>query len=67
MANASLQGSLDSFKLPEILTFLSTARKTGTLVVESTSWKSSVTSVSSPAREAGVARERAGRGTVDIV
>ena len=42
MANASLQGSLDSFKLPEILTFLSTARKTGTLVVESTSWKSSV-------------------------
>ena len=42
MANASLQGNLDSFKLPEILTFLSTARKTGTLVVESTSWKSSV-------------------------
>jgi hypothetical protein len=42
MANASLQGSLESFKLPEILTFLSTARKTGTLVVESGMWKSSV-------------------------
>lgn len=42
MANASLQGSLDSFKLPEILTFLTTARKTGTLVVENGTWKSSV-------------------------
>src|ERR1051326_1823073 len=42
MANASLQGSLESFKRPEILTFLSTARKTGTLVVESGMWKSSV-------------------------
>jgi hypothetical protein len=42
MATPSLQGSLDSFKLPEVLTFLSTARKSGTLVVESGSWKSSV-------------------------
>jgi hypothetical protein len=43
MASApSLQGSLDSFQLPEVLTFLSTARKSGTLVVESLSWKSSI-------------------------
>lgn len=42
MPNASLQGTLESFQLPEILTFLSTARKTGTLVVESGMWKSSV-------------------------
>lgn len=42
MANASLQGSLDSFKLPEVLTFLSTTRKNGTLVVESLGWKSSI-------------------------
>ncbi|HEV2720621.1 MAG TPA: DUF4388 domain-containing protein, partial [Thermoanaerobaculia bacterium] len=42
MAAPSLQGSLDSFKLPEVLTFLSTARKSGTLAVESTSWRSSI-------------------------
>ncbi len=42
MAAPSLQGSLDSFKLPEVLTFLSTARKTGTLAVESASWRSSI-------------------------
>lgn len=42
MPTASLQGSLESFKLPEVLTFLSTTRKSGTLVVESTSWKSSL-------------------------
>src|SRR6185436_4987942 len=42
MANASLQGDLDSFRLPEVLTFLNTTRKTGTLVVESASWKSSI-------------------------
>ena len=40
MATASLQGSLDSFRLPEVLTFLSTARKTGTLAVESSAWRS---------------------------
>jgi len=42
MAASSLQGNLDSFTLPEVLTFLSTARKTGTLAVESASWKSSI-------------------------
>src|ERR1051325_1071886 len=38
----SLQGSLDSFRLPEVLTFLSTTRKSGTLVVESLSWRTSI-------------------------
>jgi hypothetical protein len=42
MANASLQGNLESFRLPEVLTFLSTARKTGTLDVESAAWKASL-------------------------
>jgi len=42
MANASLQGNLESFRLPEVLTFLSTARKTGTLDVESATWKASL-------------------------
>lgn len=42
MASASLQGNLESFRLPEILTFLNTSRKTGTLDVESSAWKSSL-------------------------
>jgi len=33
MQTPSLSGSLDSFKLPEVLTFLSTTRKSGTLMV----------------------------------
>jgi hypothetical protein len=33
MASVSLQGSLGSFKLPEVLTFLSTTRKSGTLTL----------------------------------
>lgn len=35
MAEAVLQGSLTSFKLPDVLTFLSMARQTGTLIVSS--------------------------------
>ena len=38
----SLQGNLDSFRLPEVLTFLSNARKTGTLDVESSAWSASL-------------------------
>ena len=34
MATPSLQGSLDSFRLPDVLTFLDTTRKSGTLTVE---------------------------------
>src|ERR1043165_519957 len=41
-AAPSLQGSLESFRLPEVLTFLSTTRKSGTLVVESLSWRTSI-------------------------
>jgi len=41
MATASLQGNLDSFRLPEVLTFLNTARKSGTLHVESGSLQKS--------------------------
>ncbi len=37
MATVSLQGNLDSFKLPEVLTFLSTTRKSGTLSLTSES------------------------------
>jgi hypothetical protein len=33
MSEAVLQGSLSSFKLPEVLTFLSTTRRTGTLTL----------------------------------
>jgi hypothetical protein len=33
MSSASLQGSLDSFKLPDVLTFLNTTRKTGMLTL----------------------------------
>ncbi|HEX9986823.1 MAG TPA: DUF4388 domain-containing protein [Thermoanaerobaculia bacterium] len=33
MPTAALQGSLSSFRLPEVLTFLATARKSGTLTV----------------------------------
>jgi hypothetical protein len=39
MPEAVLQGSLASFKLPDVLTFLSMARQTGTLVVSSGSRK----------------------------
>jgi len=35
MTTPSLQGSLESFKLPDVLTFLNTTRKSGTLTVES--------------------------------
>jgi hypothetical protein len=42
VATAALQGSLESFRLPEILTFLSTARKTGTLDVESSAWRTTL-------------------------
>ncbi|HEX7154531.1 MAG TPA: DUF4388 domain-containing protein [Thermoanaerobaculia bacterium] len=35
MSTAALQGSLSSFQLPEVLTFLATTRKTGTLTVAS--------------------------------
>jgi len=35
MATPSLQGSLESFKLPDVLTFLNATRKSGTLVAES--------------------------------
>src|SRR4029078_10438737 len=38
----SLQGSAASFGMPEVLTFLSTTRKSGTLVVESLSWRTSI-------------------------
>src|SRR5215210_3715400 len=35
MSNASLAGSLASFKLPDVFTFLASARKTGMLTVSS--------------------------------
>ena len=33
MSSTSLQGSLDSFKLPDVLAFLDSAKKTGMLTV----------------------------------
>jgi hypothetical protein len=42
MPTSSLQGGLETFRLPEVLTFLSTTRKTGTLVAAHENQKASV-------------------------
>ncbi|HVR40287.1 MAG TPA: DUF4388 domain-containing protein, partial [Thermoanaerobaculia bacterium] len=64
MTTPSLQGSLASFKLPEVLTFLNTTRKSGTLTLATDSREASLFFADGALVYAGSNQEQFRLGTI---